>query len=157
VYLSTAKLTNGVTHTLMSTLSTKDQSYFEMGLFDQCLAVRAVTDTTEFRGKYCSVYFQVKPIGLLQATASLTADEIRVEDVPRPASTYDPIRLHNAGLFGFCIPSSCSAQDLRSALANQLGTNGSTSIHSILISTDDNHCHTDTKERSMDAPSVIMM
>lgn len=126
-----------------------------MGLFDQCLAVRAVTETTEFRGKYCSVYFQVKP--MLQATASLPAHEIRVEDVSRPTSTYDPIRMHNAALFGFCIPSSCSAQDLRSALANQLGNNGSIPVHSILISTDDNHCHTDIKERPIDTASIIMM
>ena len=102
------------------------QTHYDLGLFDQCIGIEY--------GQYCSAFFNINPL------PNNNDSSIRVENVKRPTSTYDPLR-NNDGVVGFCIPSTCSAEDLRSAIA-QLVLKAQPKVPiSITISSDEYHCH----------------
>lgn len=128
------------------------------GLFDQCLAVRSQRDDKgdNFRGQYCSVFFDIEelsakgsssPTGYRESQQHDDDDEVDEIVAPKERSVRRPVHSHestsDAGVVGFCIPSSCSARDLRSAVAQLLGTRtiGTSSPASVVTITDQDHCY----------------
>ena len=97
----------------------------EMGLFDECIAV----NTASFQAKYCTVFFD--------SHQTMT-----------PNKNNDSVLLENMSNFvkssvAFCIPSSCTADELRSAVAHRLATHRRLSLLSPIASED--FCYTQNR------------
>lgn len=137
------------------------------GLFDECLAIRAKNEktSTTFRGRYCTIYFRPTLAVLgnnlgLQPLQNTSRNRIRIiqdlglfklaPSVPQVAdSVYDDHVLSRSS--SFCLPSSCTAIDVRKAIADLIGGFGIADAHnetfvSILTATDDNQCYVDSDE-----------
>ncbi len=97
------------------------------GLFDECLYVK----TPSFKGQYCSAFFRSK-------AGDEPAKVIEQEG--------DRWTANGPNRVGFCIPSSCSASDFRSSVA-QITRKALEGNHtsSIIILTDENYCYTQKK------------
>ena len=119
------------------------QTYFDFGLFDQCIEID--------QSRYCSVFFNVR--------STSHDNDIKLKNVKRPAYSHDPVR-HNDGVVGFCIPSACSAEDLRSAVAQQM-LKAKRNV-SMIISSDGNHCQSGGQNSTHsnndpNKPAIFMM
>ncbi len=115
------------------------------GLFDECLAIEAPS----FQGKYCSAFFK---------------KEAKIDD--------NILKVSNRGLngdgktyrlpqVGFCIPSSCSLSDLRSAVSQLIASKSNATSFSLAVTiTDENYCYTQKKNDSapqFDGPDIAVM
>ncbi len=105
---------------------------YAVGLYDQCLAVRSPS----FRGRYCTVFFYPLPVATGETTADVgdadDADDAVGQRMRRVAAALDaPLRplvrpWRSGAVAGvgasldLCVPSSCSAADVRRALAQQV-------------------------------------
>ena len=151
-----------------------------MGLFDECLAVRAPTG---FQGKYCSVFFsttnvttgskdenedlafeagqdgranwitfyQILQLLNLLSPGSLQPIEPKVSDFPITFSVYFTPSI------GFCIPSSCSMEDFRTAVAQLVGSYAANG-QSVLTITDDRFCFVDSNDPpDFDGPDIAVL
>lgn len=154
MFTSSGKLHDGFIHSLISS-SRIGQSYLDFGLFDQCLDARI---SEELPAKYCSVFFRV----VSHDVSASPSVEIREENFERPTSTYDPSRIHD-GVVALCVPSSCSAKDVRSAVTQHLAKQAASFVipHSgsyfLKVYTDDDYCHTGDDVRVLDGYSISMM
>lgn len=126
------------------------------GLFDECLAIKG-PEETNIRGKYCSVFLSLAPVNeseilpfdeSLNSKASmvtifqlinrllggLTGLQVEPKVARADATTYAfPSTV-------FCLPSSCTADDLGQAVAQLIGTNVLPNNYSILTITDEGYC-----------------
>ena len=144
------------------------------GLFDECLAVRA----PNFDGQYCTAYFKAEPVTeseiiwspeaaykedaeersanfvtLLNLLGFLSPNTGRVE--PK-VETADEITYALPSI-SFCLPSSCSAQDLGQAVAELIGSY-IIANYSIVTVTDERYCFKENKDLiSFDAPEITVM
>ena len=147
------------------------------GLFDECLAVRA----PNFDGQYCTAYFKAAAVNeseilltewpssndnsddvqersanlvtLLQLLGLLSPNVERVE--PK-VETADVITYVFPSI-SFCLPSSCSAQDLGQAVA-ELIVSYIIANYSIVTVTDERYCFKENKDpTSFDAPEITVM
>ena len=142
-----------------------------MGLFDECLAVNAPT----FRGKYCTVYFgftDAEPISaenpvdeskrgswitffqwleLLGLIAGGEPVKPQVSDVPQDLSTLFMPSI------AFCIPSSCSADDFRTAVSQVVG-GISIGNQSVLTVSDESACFVQNDDApQFDGPDIAVL
>lgn len=126
----------------------------EVGLFDDCLQVSG-DDDSEFVGQYCSVFFKIERIDPEEVDESL-APAMRLKH----PKTGDPTELHsnfkNPGA-SFCLPSSCSAVDLRTAIAQQIGFEVLNGTHSVVTLADDNYCYSKAKKHQLDWATITVM
>ena len=104
--------------------------YHDMGLFDECLAavdpIRDKDIISSFEAKYCTIFFH-------QQQGEMTSNE--GEPVDNMSNFVIPS-------VAFCIPSTCSARELRSAMASRVR-------HLSLVSiTSEDYCYTRDKIRS---------
>lgn len=159
VYESSGKLpeTNHE-HLLLRTQA--DNTRYELGLFDQCLSVQA--EGGSFNGQYCSAFFETAPI--------LSDDEIddegilkepKLKRVTPPKHYFDSLPSKD-GLVSFCLPSTCTASDLGSALGQWVGRTpiGPGNNMSIVTITDDRYCFTREKidaQSVPDRPTIAVM
>ncbi len=133
------------------------------GLFDQCIA--SSSPSGRIRGQYCSVFLSIQPI-LEQNDRSLSI-EPKVTIAGRPMHVLAPTFAADS-IIGFCLPSSCSAEDLRTAVANKIGRttfwtknkNGTVTLQSILTINHDRFCHSEIKiqeKQELDALCIAFM
>ena len=134
VYESTGEYPDGLIGSLQ---------YNAVGLFDECLSVRAVNAT--FTGQYCTVFFLAKQLQegdlmdddtpiesaqdrritlvtvyrIAQWLGAVFEGDIRQLQQPKTAERLDEFTYGPS--MGLCIPSSCSAIDLRVAVAQLVG------------------------------------
>ncbi len=108
--------------------------HHESGLFDECLAIQS--PEMPFRGQYCSVFFELKPINDSSLASFLKEAE--------PDGNISSFKLSSVS---FCIPSSCSASDLRSAVAQQVGTHRTIDgiTQTIVTISSEDYCNTEAK------------
>ena len=150
------------------------------GLFDECLAVRATK--LGFRGQYCSVY--LRPT-LTRVGSSHVAMNRTSQPAPKKAINwvtlyqfldmlgyiigreteptvvkpgfYDP---YMPGM-GFCIPSSCSAQDFGQAVAQIVGKRAFSAFKyelKIATATSEHHCFTEKEDPpQFDGPEITVL
>ena len=102
--------------------------HHEAGLFDECL-LSIDDDVNSFQGQYCTVFFDLKP--LEQQSVNLNNDE---------AEPMEEMGNFAKSSVGFCIPSTCTARDLRSAVAQRVGV-------SLVSITNEDYCYTQDKIR----------
>lgn len=141
-------------------------------MFDECLSVNVdIPYVTSFQGRYCSVFFKAIPVE--ESELNFTAPSYGKKDAYLPRLNllsawqlaewhYDGPRLKSPMEFNtdlesryqlsndFCIPSSCSVEDFRKAVAQLVGqgtvgnaTDGEKVIYySAATYTDENYCYT---------------
>lgn len=130
------------------------------GLFDECLAIRG-PEGTNIKGKYCSVFLSLAPVS---ESEILPFDE-SVDSRASMVTIFQLINKLLGGLSGqqvvpkvvkadsstyaypstvFCLPSSCSADDLGQAVAQLVGTNVLPNNFSIVTIADEGYCFEET-------------
>ena len=104
----------------------------EMGLFDECIAV----NTASFQAKYCTVFFHQNKMKIINQS------ETQGQDINNSNNQGEILK--NMSNFvkpsvALCVPSTCSAGELRSAVANRIR-------HLSLVSvTSEDFCYTQEK------------
>lgn len=139
------------------------------GLFDECLAIKG-PEEANFRGQYCSVFLSLAPINeseimpVQEEKASMvTIFQVINQLFGGAAGRIEP-KVSNATPFSnaypstvFCLPSSCTADDLGQAVAQLIGTNV-IGNYSILTTTDENYCFTNARKTpTFDGPDIAVL
>ena len=139
------------------------------GLFDECLAIRG-PEEANFRGQYCSVFFSLAPVNeseimpVQEGKASIVTIFQLINRLFNGVVGQVEPKVSNATVVTyaypstvFCLPSSCTVDDLGQAVAQLIGTNVIGNF-SILTTTDENYCFTDNKKPTpFDGPDIIVM
>jgi Nose resistant-to-fluoxetine protein, N-terminal domain len=141
-----------------------------VGLFDECLAVRA----PDFQGQYCTAYFYPGQVPnevhekrapssersnwlnwfqlielYLNVNGTLMEVDPQVSD-----TTYTTIFLPSVGV---CIPSSCTANDFRQSIAQLVG-GFALDNQSVVTATDERNCYVDNRQSpSFDGPDIAVL
>lgn len=140
------------------------------GLFDECKAVRAPV----FNGQYCKVFFKNAPVNQTDIISRISPDEeydersnfITIFQILGQLLGSDRVEPKMSGVgpytfvlpsISFCLPSSCSADDLGKAVAQLVGSYVIAN-NSIVTLTDEQYCFKDTDEkRILDGPDVTVI
>lgn len=136
------------------------------GLFEECIRVQADWTNTSFQGKYCTVYLDselVMPWELAEETEQIPEDRTNVLSIfeslvwlyngptlKQPKVRDTDIYSKYLSSIDFCIPSSCTMEDFRSAVAELIGSraidnvtyNGESFYTAMVSITDERHCYT---------------
>lgn len=142
------------------------------GAYDKCLSV----SSERFIGQYCSVFLHTEPTSTFGSTAgpkeaSVSVAGINTRDkriVPKVEAMLIPARNHlelpamKDLVIGFCLPSTCSATDLQSAVAQKVGRATIEVPNSFSVATiaDETYCFTREKvasESALDWPSTVYL
>ena len=140
MYESSGRLVEELIHTGSGNV------HHESGLFDECLSVRS--DDIDFRGQYCSVFFDLKPTPLNENEMDSNSD------VGEPYTYMSNFRMPS---ISFCLPSTCSARDLRSAVAQLVGHRNidGTNYKLVTISSED-YCYSQDKINDKDIQADLL-
>ena len=133
VYEASGRLVEELIHTGSGNV------HHESGLFDECLSV--VTDGVDFDGQYCSVFFDLKLV------SSVESD---VDEESNEGEPYTHMSNFRMPSIGFCLPSTCSARDLRSAVAQLVGfrsINGTN--HQVVTISSEDYCYSEDKTKKI--------
>ena len=118
-----------LSHKIIET--TSGNVHHDMGLFDECLAaIDSNDDNVSFQAKYCTVFFNTHKPNEQTSQES----ELLYSDEKRDLFDYSYTFVKPS--VSFCIPSTCGAQDLRSAISHLVRN-----LSVVPISTED-YCHT---------------
>ncbi|XP_057379360.1 nose resistant to fluoxetine protein 6-like [Daphnia carinata] len=110
--------------------------HHETGLFDGCVSVQS--DGIPFQGQYCTVFFGLKQVD--SGGISNSVENWKEEEPIEKSSNFLKPSV------GFCLPSTCSARDLRSAVAQQVGYRVSNGKNfSIVATSSEDYCYTQEK------------
>jgi hypothetical protein len=129
-----------------------DNVHHESGLFDECLSVQP--DGVPFQGQYCTVFFGLKPQEKENSQRDLNDSE--KEEINENMSNFQKPSV------GFCLPSTCSSSDLRSAVAQLVGHRVIKEKNfSIVAISDEKYCFTREKiharSTTFDNPTLIVL
>lgn len=165
---STGKMPEG-----LYTLSNVDAP----GLFDECLAVKA----PDFTGKYCTIYFRREPVDPSELEGSSSGFSFKPPTRNNWLYFYQILNLLLSGSklkepkerdtdigsgsdpsAGYCIPSSCSAEDFRKSVAQLVGYSAlgdnQTGYSSLVSMTDESECYTiDEAPPTLDAQDITVL
>ena len=143
MYESSGSLTDKLVQTVSGNV------YHDMGLFDECLS--AVNPTRDkdvngsFQAKYCTVFFHDQQ----------SSNNSTIKGQETSSNEDEPVDYTSNFVYpsvAFCIPSTCSARELRSAVANRVR-------HLSLVSvTSDDFCYTTEKiksDRTFDTGAIV--
>ena len=139
------------------------------GLFDECLAVRGPPET-DIRGQYCTVFLSLAPVDeseLLpknqEKSSMVTIFQLINKIIGGIDGSLEPkVAKANSGSYRypstvFCLPSSCTADDLGQAVAQLVGTNVIAN-YSVVTITDEGFCFKDdTEPKPLDASDISFM
>lgn len=139
VYESSGRLVEDLIH-----IEGSSDVHHEPGLFDGCVSVQP--DGIPFKGQYCTVFFglkEEKSIGDHQTDFTTPSDN--VEDFKELAPN-ESLSNYQTPSVGFCLPSTCSARDLRSAVAHRVGHRTIKDKNfSIVANSHETYCYTHEK------------
>nr|CAH0101428.1 unnamed protein product [Daphnia galeata] len=151
MYESSGRLVEDLIH-----IEGSDNVHHESGLFDECLSVES--HGINFQGKYCTVFFGLKHKENDDGSTPLDWDDSEEEEINENMSNFQKPSV------GFCLPSTCSAGDLRSAVA-QLVAAGHRIINeknfSIVAMSNEKYCYTlekiHARSTTFDNPTLIVL
>ncbi|XP_045034184.1 nose resistant to fluoxetine protein 6 isoform X2 [Daphnia magna] len=139
MYESSGRLVEDLIH-----IEGSSDVHHEPGLFDGCVSVQP--DGIPFKGQYCTVFFglkEEKSIGDHQTDFTTPSDN--VEDFKELAPN-ESLSNYQTPSVGFCLPSTCSARDLRSAVAHRVGHRTIKDKNfSIVANSHETYCYTHEK------------
>ena len=121
--------------------------HHHMGLFDQCLTAvdpRRESDfTITFKGKYCTIFFDDHQEQSFDNDSGASAfNNESITNLSNEAEPVEHVSNFVKPSVSFCIPSSCSARDLRSAVAQRVRD------WSLVAITSEDYCYTQDKIRA---------
>jgi hypothetical protein len=121
-----------------------DYVHHDLGLFDECISVQP--HNVPFQVQYCTVFFD------------LTLVSNRLNNEKANPSTFEFVTIAKEGepknhlsnflmpSISFCLPSTCSARDLRSTVAQRIGYRLVQKRNFSLVAiSSENYCYTQTK------------
>ena len=118
-----------------------DHVHHESGLFDECLSVLS---DWEIQGQYCTVFFGLKSM----EEEETNEHEENLYNFQKPS-------------VGFCLPSTCSAIDLKSAVAQHVGHRTINEKNfSVVAIANENYCYTQQKidaSRTFDNVTIAVL
>jgi len=118
-----------------------------MGHFDQCLGI----STAYFTGRYCTVYLKTESGSLTELLRDSTMAGFGTSRPGRKSNSADQ---HPASL-GLCLPSSCSAEEIRESLELVLTFQlGNRSL--ISVSTTEDLCYDRSKINEFDPVDITI-
>ena len=134
------------------------------GLFDQCIATSSPSG--RIKGQYCSIFLSAQPLVEHDYDGKLL-NEPKVSSTERQLHILWPVTAIDS-IIGFCLPSSCSATDLQTAVAHKIGKttfrtknrNGTVTVQSIVTSSNDRVCHSQIKiqdQQALDATCIAFL
>jgi hypothetical protein len=131
-----------------------DNVHHESGLFDECLSVQS--DGVSFQGKYCTVFFGLKLQEKGNDVAQSESDHSEEEEINENMSNFQKPSV------GYCLPSTCSAGDLRSAVGQLVGSRVvKENNFSIVAISSEKYCYTQEKihgrNTTFDNPTLIVL
>ncbi|KAI9551728.1 hypothetical protein GHT06_022064 [Daphnia sinensis] len=143
MYESSGRLVENLIH-----IEGGNNVHHESGLFDGCLSVQS--DRVSFKGQYCTVFFGLEPV----------VEEESLDDIPD--SDVENIYYYQKPSVGFCLPSTCTASDLRTAVAQQVGHRVSKGKNfSIVAIASEDYCYTEEKihnrKTTVDNVTIIVL
>ena len=114
-----------------------DNVHHGSGLFDECLSVESDRIGVPFQGQYCTVFFGLKRT---HEEESVSKNDAIVEKPNEHISNFQKPSV------SFCLPSTCSASDLRSAVAQLVGSRViKEKKFSVVAISGENYCYTQEK------------
>ena len=153
------------THQYYSSKFSSENAHHSPGLFDECLSHR--TDSPNFHGQYCTVFVDVEFIAHSNDDYDTNnprdfLNGNRESKIKMKKSIQHYYLLNTLPSIGFCLPSSCSAADLQTAIARQLSSRtkeNDKDNNTLIVVTDDNFCYTREKINAVkiDWSDYIMM
>ncbi len=128
-----------------------------IGLFDECLSIHPPNQN--FQGQYCTVFFKPVTLDGIELDEDVRQERLNWLTIygligwwfNKDSALIEPKLFHTDPYpyvypsIGFCIPSSCSAADFRSAVAQQVGVFPMGNL-SIATAADENYCFTESNE-----------
>lgn len=139
----------------------------EPGEFDQCISSKTPSGISQ--PQYCSVF-------LSTVSVIKSDDQLDEEEMFKPPATVEVIKKRNIiahdnpvdVIIGFCLPSSCNARDLQTAVAVIIGWDkfqlpnqiDKSSFYSIATITHERYCHNKNKineQSSFDKISISFL
>lgn len=149
MYESSGRLVEDLIH-----IDGSDNVHHESGLFDECLSVQS--DGIPFQGKYCTVFFGLKLQEKGNDVAQSESDHSEEEEINENMSNFQKPSV------GFCLPSTCSAGDLRSAVGQLVGSRVvKENNFSIVAISSEKYCYTQEKihgrNTTFDNPTLIVL
>ena len=116
-----------------------DNVHHGSGLFDECLSVESDRIGVPFQGQYCTVFFKLQPV---------EEEGDHINNFIGEKETESIFTYHKPTV-GFCLPSTCTANDLNSAVSQFLGFR---IVHgrnfSVVAISDENNCYSKEKIQS---------
>ena len=144
------------THQYYSSKNSSENPHHSLGLFDECLSQR--TDSPNFRGQYCTVFVDLEFIAHSKNYNKNNGPQefingYQESQIAKTQKTYHEFYslLGMLPSIGFCLPSSCSAADIQTAIARQIRSRKAsyTDNRTLLIVTDEEYCYTREKINGM--------
>ncbi|KAK4008049.1 hypothetical protein OUZ56_013206 [Daphnia magna] len=117
------------------------------GLFDECLSIQP--EDEPFQGQYCTVFFENESVREHENDHDYHSQAILETGKTAVCKEGEP-KEHKSNFLmpsvGFCLPSTCSASDLRSAVAQLVGQQliNKTNFTMVVI-TNENYCYSQNK------------
>jgi len=138
VYHSSGRLTEHLIYTGSGYV------HHDLGFFDECLSIRP--HEVSFQGQYCTVFFDLTPVSKLQnddKNNPATYESMKGDEEGEPKNHISNFLMPS---IGFCLPSTCSARELRSAISQRIGYRRVQNINFSLVAiTNENYCYTNDK------------
>ena len=149
MYESSGRLVEDLIH-----IDGSDNVHHESGLFDECLSVQSAG--VSFQGKYCTVFFGLKRQELGNDVTRRESDNLEEEEINENMSNFQKPSV------GYCLPSTCSAGDLRSAVGQLVGFRVTKEKNlSIVAISSEKYCYTQDKihgrDTTFDNPTLIVL
>ncbi len=134
--------------------------HHESGLFDECLSVQS--NGIPFQGQYCTVFFGLKLSDEIKGNQRYISNTPREEEHNGRVEEMENLYFFQKPSVAFCLPSTCSAGDLTSAVSQHVGhrTIKGTNF-SIVAIANENYCYTqekiDISRKTFDNVTIAVM
>lgn len=163
VYDATGKLSEDFCN--FTSVGTRHQTTrHETGLYEECISITL----DEFEGQYCTIFFEVEPVKDSEFIEDSKNNNPRIKapKLKNSLSQFTPFFYTMSsitGMIDFCLPSSCTSQDLNTAVSQIVGMNtiGPGNNYTVVTIGNENFCHTREKAplsfRIQDPAVVIFM
>ncbi|XP_046643543.1 nose resistant to fluoxetine protein 6-like [Daphnia pulicaria] len=118
--------------------------HHDLGFFDECVSI--YPSDVPFQGQYCTVFFDLTPVSRRQNYEKQNPaidQSIKSDKEGEPKNHISNFLMPS---IGFCLPSTCSARELRYAVAQRIGYRLIENVNFSLVAiTNENYCYTNNK------------
>ncbi|XP_057375604.2 nose resistant to fluoxetine protein 6-like [Daphnia carinata] len=141
MYESSGRLAEQLFHT------NSHNVHHSSGLFDECLSIQP--EDVPFQGQYCTVFFENESVREHENDHNYRSQDLLETGKTAVCKEGEP-KEHKSNFVmpsvGFCLPSTCSARDLRSAVAQMVGKQLTNKMDFTMVAiANENYCYSQDK------------